>query len=92
LLKIKLDTKAFTQTFIAEKIAEAANYLQISEQDAANFVFTGEAVNTMYKPNDENIKILFKNGEVKDISAIDNPLIHQTISSPIKKFYICTLM
>ncbi|WP_298412879.1 HD domain-containing protein [Hydrotalea sp.] len=92
LLKIKLDAKPFTQTFLAEKIAEAAAHLNISKQDATNFVFTGEAVNTMYQPNDENIKILFKNGEVKDISAIDNPLIHQTISSPIKKFYICTLL
>ncbi len=92
LFKIKLETKPFTNAFIAEKIAEAAGFLKISEQDAANFVFTGEAVNTMYQPDDENIKILFKTGEVKDISAIDNPLIHQTISSPIKKFYICTLL
>ena len=37
------------------------------------------------------LNILFKDGKVKDIAAIDNSLIHQTISAPIKKFYICSL-
>ena len=55
------------------------------------FVHTGTAINTMYKTEDEKINILFKDGIVKDISTIDNPLIHQTISEPIKKFYICSL-
>jgi hypothetical protein len=45
----------------------------------------------MYKKDDERINILFKDGAVKDISAIDNSLIHQTVSSPVKKFYICSL-
>lgn len=91
LLKIKLDSKPFSNEFIEAQTKAAAKQLNIDEREAVHFVFTGEAVNTMYKPNDENIKILFKNGEIRDISAIDNPLIHQTISSPIKKFYICTL-
>jgi uncharacterized protein len=28
---------------------------------------------------------------VKDISEVDNALIHHTLSSPQKKFYICYL-
>ncbi len=53
------------------------------------FVFTGKATNTIYKPADESIKILFKNGKVKDISKVDNALISKTISAPVEKYYIC---
>jgi UDP-3-O-[3-hydroxymyristoyl] glucosamine N-acyltransferase len=39
--------------------------------------------------SDERINILFKDGSVKDISQIDNALIHQQLSGPVKKYYIC---
>ncbi|HEX6846049.1 MAG TPA: phosphohydrolase, partial [Chitinophagaceae bacterium] len=55
------------------------------------FVFTGEAINTTYNPEDERINILFKDGSVKDISKVDNALIHRHLSSPVKKHYICYL-
>ena len=89
LLKIKLQSEPFEPIFVQQKIVTAANILQITEADASYFVFTGEADNTMYKTADEKINILFKDGTVKDITAIDDPLIHQTISAPIKKFYVC---
>jgi HD superfamily phosphohydrolase len=91
LLKIKLQSHPFNKEEVQKKLEEAAMELDISQADAGYFVFTGEANNTMYKTQDERINILFKDGSVKDISAIDNPLIHQTISAPIKKFYICAL-
>jgi hypothetical protein len=70
---------------------DAINNWQIDATMVDYFVQTGTANNTMYKTNDERINILLKDGTVKDISMVDNPLIHQTISAPIKKFYICSL-
>ena len=90
LLKIKLQSEPFKDELVKEKLAEARQILN-REEDAKYFVFTGEADNTMYNMGDDKINILFKNGTVKDIAGIENPLIHQTISAPIKKFYICTL-
>lgn len=63
--------------------------LGISMDEARYLVFSGEAVNTTYNPADERINILFRDGVVKDISRVDNALIHQTLASPVKKFYIC---
>ena len=63
----------------------------ISNEEADYFVFTGEAINTTYNPEDERINILFKDGSVKDISKVDNALIHQHLASPVKKQYICYL-
>ena len=91
LLKIKLQADPFEANFIEQKTQAAMAELDIDRATASYFVFTGEADNTMYITNDEKINILFKDGSVKDITAIDDPLIHQTISAPIKKFYICFL-
>lgn len=91
LLKIKFQSEPFSDAELAEKRQQAMAKLNISEEEASYFVFTGEANNTLYKTEDERINILMKDGTVKDISAIDNPLIHQTISSAVKKFYICSI-
>jgi hypothetical protein len=63
----------------------------ISMEEAGYFVFTGQTTNTTYDPLEEEINILFKNGEVRDISQVDNALIQQTLASPVKKFYLCYL-
>ncbi|MFP5040757.1 HD domain-containing protein [Parasediminibacterium sp. JCM 36343] len=91
LLKIKLQADPFENDLVTKKVGDAAKRLQISIDDASYFVFTGEADNTMYKIGNEKINILLKDGTVKDIASVDNSLIHQTISAPIKKFYICSL-
>ena len=91
LLKIKFQSEPFSPEVIKEKSSEAAIRLGISEEEANYFVFTGEAVNTTYNPYDERIKILFKDGNVSDISTVDNALIHQHLSSPVKKYYLCHL-
>ena len=91
LLKIKLRSEPFGKEEIMEKINDVAIRLNLSKQDAGYFAFTGEAQNTMYNPYDEHIRILFKDGSVSDISSVDNALIHQHLSSPVKKYYLCHL-
>ncbi|QEC68707.1 HD domain-containing protein [Panacibacter ginsenosidivorans] len=91
LLKCKLQTQRFDEELIQTKKKSVMQQLGLTFEEAGYFVFTGEAINTTYKLEDEHINILFKNESVKDISKVDNPLIHQTLSVPVKKFYICYL-
>jgi uncharacterized protein len=91
LLKVKLQNDPFPEAFVAEKKEEVMKKLNISEKEVGYFVFTGEASNTTYNLADENINILFKDGTVRDISGIDNALIHRHLNSTIKKYYICFL-
>jgi hypothetical protein len=76
---------------VQQKQKEACDKLGISEKEAVYFVFTGDASNTTYDPGDERINILFKDGTIKDISRVDNALIHQHLSSTVKKYYFCYL-
>jgi HD superfamily phosphohydrolase len=89
LLKVRFQQEPFSSSEISSLISKAAHRLKLTEEETAYFVFTGEAVNTTYNPYDEHIKVLFKNKIVKDISEVDNALIHQQISSPVKKYYLC---
>jgi hypothetical protein len=91
LLKIKFSGVPFDETLLEALRKDTAYKLGITETEAAYFVFTGEAVNTMYNPFDEHINILYKDGTVSDISQVDNALIHQQISTPVKKYYLCYL-
>jgi HD superfamily phosphohydrolase len=89
LLKIKLQAEPFNEELMQQKLLDACQKLGLNQDKAKYFVFNGEAVNTMYKTYDEHINILFKDGQVKDISQVDNALIHKTLTSTVKKFYIC---
>ena len=91
LLKAKLQADPFDKDQVEKYLKRAARILNISEQDAVYFVFTGEHTNTTYNPLDEKINILFKDGSVRDISQVDNALIHRSLSTAVKKFYICYL-
>lgn len=89
LLKIRFQPEPFPSVLTPTLRAEVAKKLGITEEEGKYFVFSGEAVNTTYNPFDEHIKVLFKDGTVTDISKVDNALIHQQLSSPVKKYYLC---
>jgi uncharacterized protein len=91
LYKVKLQGDEFEESAVNKKKKELMQRFGLNNEEAGYFVFTGEAINTTYNPEDERINILFKDGSVKDISNVDNALIHQHLSTPVKKQYICYL-
>ena len=91
LLKVKLQSAPFDPEKVKEMRSRAARQLDVSEEEAAYFVFDGVASNTTYDPRDEHINILFKDGALKNISAVDNALIHQHLNTAVKKYYLCCL-
>ena len=91
LLKIRLQTNPFDKEQIATKKESIRQQLHVTEEEAGYLVFTGVAENTIYNPKDERINILFKDGTVKDISEVDNPIIQQSMIATVGKHYICWL-
>jgi HD superfamily phosphohydrolase len=92
LYKCRLQTNAFDENELEAKKKLIAEKFAVSIQEAGYFIFTGEAMNTTYTLKDERINIIFKSGALRDISQVDDPLIHKTLSMPVKKFYICELV
>ena len=91
LLKVKFYSAPVSRALIEEKKMEAMQKMNLSVEDAAWLVFTGEAVSNTYNFEEEHIQILFKDGRVKNISEVDDALINQNLSGSVKKYYICYL-
>jgi len=91
LMKVKIQAMPFSDEEIEKKRKEAQSLLAFPEENLSYFVFTGETENTLYKTGDERINILYKDGSVRDISEITDPLIHKTVAAQVKKFYICSI-
>lgn len=89
LLKLRLQNTPIEASELREKSDEIAKRLSLSSGEVGFLAFTGEAVNRTYNPFNEKINILFKTGQVRDISEIDNALIQHNMYGPVKKFYIC---
>lgn len=91
LFKVKLQAEPFDADLVAAKKEEVKNWINISNDEVDYVVFTGLASSTTYNPADERINILFKDGSIRDISKVDNALIHPQLASPVKKHYFCYL-
>ncbi len=85
LLKVKQQAEPFEAAVVEDLRYKISKQLGISSKYAHYFAFGGETANTTYDPSDERINIIFKDGSVKDISQVDNALIHQSLSTQVKK-------
>jgi HD superfamily phosphohydrolase len=89
LLKVQYFGNPVDEKMVHEKTAEACTRLTLNPEEAGWLVFSGEVASSTYNLEAEHIHILFKNGEVKDISEVDNALINQNLMGKVKKYYIC---
>lgn len=89
LYKVKLASEPFSASLIEEKKENARKKYGLQDKELPYFVFTGMASNTTYDPGDERIRILFKDGSIRDISDVDNALIQHNLSGAVQKHYIC---
>ncbi len=62
---------------------------EINDAQADYFVFTGHISNKAYNENDEKIKILYKNGDLKDITEASDMLNVTVLTKAIKKYFFC---
>lgn len=89
LLKIRYSANPVDPCLLEEKKKLAMQYLHVNEHDAGYLVFEGTVKSETYNPGEDRIDILFKNGQIRDISQVDDPLINQSLFGTVKKFYIC---
>jgi hypothetical protein len=53
------------------------------------FAFGGTTSTSTYNTTDERIQIAMKDGSVRDISGVEDPLVSQALARPVLKNYIC---
>jgi uncharacterized protein len=89
LYKIELENGKIKNSRINKLRAEVSKKMKLSEEETKYFVFAGEVENRIYNANKVNIKILFNDGTVKDISKASDQLNVEVLSKTIRKQFLC---
>ena len=88
LLKIEMFDKEVSAKYVLEMTMNFMTELNLSEEEAAYFVFKGEISNQAYNEN-QPIKIVNKRGNLEDIVKASDQLNLQALSKPVIKYFIC---
>ena len=89
LLKVKYGKEAWPEWLLNEKAEQTMQAFGLNKEEVDWLVFSGFTGTNTYDITQEQINILFRDGSVKDISAVDDALIGRTLEGSIKKYYIC---
>ena len=91
LLRVKLYKSPVEKEKVQELLQETAQQLNISEDLAHYFVFTGEISNTAYRKDEQNILIYTKNNKIVDVTKASDQMNLDALSTKVIKYYLCSL-
>ena len=89
LYKIKLQKEPFNALQMSTSLEKAAQLFKVSSEEAAYFSFGSEISNSAYDPKDEQIKILFKDGSLKELTEESDQMDVSVLSRPVHKHFWC---
>lgn len=89
LLKVKVKSQPFSSQKIKEKRNKLVEKYNISEEEAAFFVFTGKLENQAYSMEKDTINLLKKNGKIIDVAKASDQLNLEALSKSVVKYYLC---
>ena len=90
IFKVEVSEEPALEERIAEIADRIAEEMAISHDDARRYMMSQNTIQKdMYNVDDDCIKILYKDGSLKDISEASELLNVQLLSKKIRKFYLC---
>jgi HD superfamily phosphohydrolase len=89
IFKVEVLEEMPTEERIEELKQAIAQKMDIPYEDAHYMMSLNTIQKDMYNVDDDKIQILYKNGEIKDISEASELLNVQLLSKKIRKYYLC---
>ncbi|MCF6296574.1 MAG: HD domain-containing protein [Flavobacteriaceae bacterium] len=89
LFKIEIRNKEFDSQLIIDSKKEVLDTFQLSGDEIDYFFMTDSVSNQAYVSDKNQIRILYKNGSVKDIAEASDHLNLQALSMPVIKYFMC---
>ncbi len=89
LLKIKFKNNPISESKVEALKQDLALKYTLNANEASYFVFHGHVDNLAYNPEQGGLKILYKNGKIKDILKASDHLSSKVLSKTVSKYYIC---
>ncbi len=89
LYKVDITNEPPDKKLIEELQWRAINRYGISAADASYFVFEDTIRNNAYHPGDGDIRILMKDGSIRDITAASDNSNLEALARTVKKYILC---
>ena len=87
--KVVLQNQPFTNEEVENVKEHVKKTFNLSNNEVNYLVYNGEISNQAYDSTKNTIKLLFKNGEIKDVIEASDHLNIQALSKPVNKYYLC---
>ncbi len=88
--QVEISNEPFAPEKIEQLQHELATHFNVPFEDAAYFISANTIEKYMYNPAEEHISILFKDGQVKDISEASELLSGEALTKKNRKYYLCS--
>ena len=89
IFKVEVSEEPFEESYIMEIAQDISNRMDISIEDARHYMMSSNTISKdMYNVDDDSISILYKNGDIRDISEASELLNVQLLSKKIRKYYL----
>ncbi len=88
LFRIKLEEVPVSEKWKEKKLKQITKKITGDQNLSHYFLITGEITNSAYNQNTENIKILFKNGKVKDMGKASDINL-SALTKTVRKYFAC---
>jgi len=89
IFKVEVSEEPFEETHIMDIAQDISNRMNISIEDARHYMMSLNTISKdMYNVEDDSISILYKNGDIRDISEASELLNVQLLSKKIRKYYL----
>ncbi len=89
LIKIKFKNSPVSDSKVEVMTQKMMETHKLSSKEAAYFVFNGSVSNLAYDQKQGGLKILYKNGKVKEVISASDHLSLKVLSKTVTKHYIC---
>jgi uncharacterized protein len=90
LYKVEMSRTPFLEETISKVRQNAMTSFGLDKEEINYLVFSDSIANYAYSPNEDNqIQILYNNGELKDISEASDILDLPVLSKNVKKYFLC---
>ncbi len=89
LLKINIQKEKFKKPLIKKSLEKMMIDKGITKSEAEYFIYSDRVSNSLYSLKDNNIQILYKNGEIKDIFSSSEQFKNKAASKTINKYFFC---
>ncbi len=89
LFRVEMSNEPFSEKRVNEEKQKVQKRLSISENNISYFVTHTDVSNKAYAKSDNPIKILFNNGELKDVTEVSDILEAVAFSKVTRKYILC---